>query len=621
MGKKRKARSAGLGSQPKELDLADARLGPITSYEDIADEQEDFYLKKDQILFEDEPISKRRRRADTEDEFLEESDAELYAEDAESSGEEKFEEQGRDPKRLGLGDDDEESAEDDEDDQGGWGSSRKGYFNADKLETEADALEEEAEAKRLQQKKLSKMTEADFMPDADEWFEPGAGKLDGQQVVTETLDGKQVVTEVLRDVEVTEDMGPEERYRILQSRYPEFDYLADELLELYPASLELRQQAHGKPNRSLEVVKHWVLGSYVACLAMYFAILTSPARDKGKAECISSEEIHNHEVMQMLVDCRAAWSKVKEYRHLTPKPDNLEAASSEKSAKLDAALSSDSRISTETRSEKKTKQKKTTQKPARNLEVEASLASLAESLARAKANSAIKTRPKNTTLTGGGHSGSGFGEDEALDARVAADKVAKKKSLRFYASQIDSTSKSRAMAGRIAGGDTDIPYKRKKDREARLQAEAERRGRSDSKFGADLGEGSEGDEREAENEVQLNDEDMKYYDELLTKSKKKKDDKLQQKEAAGMPGRRAAVSEEVGPDGKRKITYAIETNKGLTRKRKKELRNPRVKKRNKWEEKQKKLRSVKQVWKGGEGRGYQGETTGIKAGLIRSIKL
>lgn len=42
----------------------------------------------------------------------------------------------------------------------------------------------------------------------------------------------------------------------------------------------------------------------------------------------------------------------------------------------------------------------------------------------------------------------------------------------------------------------------------------------------------------------------------------------------------------------------------------------------KYEEKQKKLRSMKATYKGGEGKGgYQGEQTGIKPGLIKSVKL
>jgi Sas10 C-terminal domain. len=82
------------------------------------------------------------------------------------------------------------------------------------------------------------------------------------------------------------------------------------------------------------------------------------------------------------------------------------------------------------------------------------------------------------------------------------------------------------------------------------------------------------------------------------------------------------MTEEVGADGKRAITYQIEKNKGLMQKRNKDARNPRVKKRKKYEEKKKKLGSIRQIYKGGESRGgYGGELTGIKKNLVKSVKL
>jgi U3 small nucleolar RNA-associated protein 3 len=47
-----------------------------------------------------------------------------------------------------------------------------------------------------------------------------------------------------------------------------------------------------------------------------------------------------------------------------------------------------------------------------------------------------------------------------------------------------------------------------------------------------------------------------------------------------------------------------------------------VKKKLKYDKKQKALKSMKATYGGGEGRGgYQGELTGIKTGLVRSVKL
>jgi U3 small nucleolar RNA-associated protein 3 len=123
---------------------------------------------------------------------------------------------------------------------------------------------------------------------------------------------------------------------------------------------------------------------------------------------------------------------------------------------------------------------------------------------------------------------------------------------------------------------------------------------------------------------QVRGDEDEYYDMVAQGAQKKRADKAARYEALAKArkGERVVETEQVGADGKRQITYQIQKNKGLTPHRKKEVRNPRVKKRMKFEEKQKKLRSVKAVYKGGEGPGgYQGELSGIKTGLVKSIKL
>lgn len=71
---------------------------------------------------------------------------------------------------------------------------------------------------------------------------------------------------------------------------------------------------------------------------------------------------------------------------------------------------------------------------------------------------------------------------------------------------------------------------------------------------------------------------------------------------------------------KRLASYQILKNKGLTPHRKKENRNGRVKKRHQYEQKMKKLSSVRQVVKPLSGT-YGGESTGIKSNVSRSVKL
>ncbi|XXG96513.1 3-dehydrosphinganine reductase [Hypoxylon texense] len=618
MAKKRKAASGPSEPKgPRDYNPSDARLGPINSYEDIADSEEEYFLNKDQILFENGPKSKKQKRQEEEEAFLENSDEEALGYDDEGSDDEESDDQD-DRKRKSTksakgrrdGGSGEEDGEEEEGDSGWWGSSRKEYYDADNLETEADAVEEEQEARRLQKKKLAKMSESDFIFDEAEWLDPEA----------EEADQDEVVTEILKDVEIPADMDPEERYRLLKTRYPEFDYLADELQELQPLLVTIQKQAEGQPPKSLAVVKYRILGCYVATLAMYFATLTSPARDatNGTAKALDPSELRDHEVMGTLLECRDAWKKVE---HLEAS-DSARAAGSllsppEEPSPIDENVDMGAELLKKpgkTQAAKKAKARsKADARKAKAIE---------ESLADLDALVATKKPKKKASVKATARdSDSDFGEEEILDAKAAAEKAARKKSLRFYTSQIVQKANRRADAGRDAGGDNDIPYReRLKDRQARLNAAAKNRGKKGAQ-GADLGEGSDEEEDRLANAVR--DDEDEYYDMIAARSSKKKEDKAARSAAlaAASAADRVVQTEVVGADGKRKITYQIEKNKGLAPKRNKDARNPRVKKRKAYEQKQKKLRSMKPVYKA-EGRGgYAGELTGIKPGLIKSVKL
>ena len=61
-------------------------------------------------------------------------------------------------------------------------------------------------------------------------------------------------------------------------------------------------------------------------------------------------------------------------------------------------------------------------------------------------------------------------------------------------------------------------------------------------------------------------------------------------------------------------------NKGLTPHRSKSVRNPRVKKRQRFEKAKKKISSQKAVYRGGDSAKYGGESTGISR-VVKSVKL
>ena len=214
---------------------------------------------------------------------------------------------------------------------------------------------------------------------------------------------------------------------------------------------------------------------------------------------------------------------------------------------------------------------------------------------------------------------SDFGDEQPLTEGEYAEKANKRKSLRFYTSQIASKANKRGRASRVAGGDDDLPYKeRQKDKQERLLKQAETRGRAKPDEADDFGD----DEYE---DLPARDANDDYYDTLLNAKSKKQADKQARAEAyqkAAAEGATVYEEESIGPDGKRAITYAIAKNKGLQPKRNKDVRNPRVKKRKKFEEKMKKLGSVRQIYKGGQPRGgYGGELTGIKTNVVKSVKL
>lgn len=81
------------------------------------------------------------------------------------------------------------------------------------------------------------------------------------------------------------------------------------------------------------------------------------------------------------------------------------------------------------------------------------------------------------------------------------------------------------------------------------------------------------------------------------------------------------AKESMEKDITRNVQREIIKNKGLTRRRPKKDRNPRVKKRLKYEEMQKKRRTVVKEFKEGKQGLYKGEQSGIKTGVVAGIKM
>lgn len=564
---------------------------------------------------------------------------EEYGEDGGEDYEDDEDEIGDRPTKGGAGSD----AEDDEG-IAAWGSKKGDFYNADQIETEADAREEEEEAKKLQRKHLQAMNEQDFGFDETEWIESGKGE--------DAEHESGAVTEFLPQLEITEDMSTDEKSKILKSRYPEFEPLSKDFAALQPLHCELEQavksskfaedtEDDSKPP-SAAVVKFRALSAYLGTVSLYFMLLASPTQSAtGNPAPMQPAELRGHPVMGALVKFRKLWETVKDLT--IPEVPDVSQAKPNKEAQAARQTSAKAKEQPKKangvhKEPKQTKKQSKAQRVAETAQAEAE-ARRTERLRETEANLAdlsnlvtepgkkrktpkTKAQPKETE-------DSDFGDEDALTVKEAEEKAKQKRSLRFYTSQLAQKANKRTAAGREAGGDTDLPYReRLKDRQARLNADAEKRGRQVPGKGEELGGESDEDDYRVADEIRGDNagtDDDAYYDMVATRSNKRKDDKKARAEAhaaAARQGGQVEVQEEIGPDGKRAITYQIEKNKGLTPKRNKDSRNPRVKKRKKFDDKKKKLGSIRQVYKGGEGRGgYGGELTGIKKNLVKSVKL
>lgn len=618
MAKKRKARDQ----------LRRNEVAPSRNNDTFNDSEDEFVAGRERILLDEGPAAKRRRRMEEEDAELMPSDEEVFANQniPDDPEEDVSEADSEDDASTAA---ENEAAVEDEDDERYWGANRSDYYGADAIEEEQDALDEEAEARRLQQKQLQSMTEADFGFDELEWAQTGEDQPKQSNSI-----------EKLPPVRIPDDATEEERLEILRSRYPEFEPLAQDLLACHEELEELKTEDLPKSKNvtiSTQQTRQRAVSAYMAVIAMYMAVLTS-----GKdGLSLPPAELRQHPIMNTLLRARQLWDATKDLESDADEDHEVQEQAAEiKTAlkpvingtsypngvtakaitKSDTAVRSapdiDPSLATKASKTKKTKVSSTAEPTA------------LETFKTSKKASKKSDKPKRATLeellaqsTAADDDESDFGDEGPLTAEEAAAKASKKKSLRFYTSQIAQKAGKRASASRHAGGDDDLPYKERiRDRQERLQREAAQRNTAPSPGASD----DDADYDENDLAAGLNKDSNDYYNSLVSAGKTKKLDKQARAEAhalAAAQGAQVYEEETVGADGKRKITYAIEKNKGLQPRRKKEVRNPRVKKKKKFEEKKKKLASMRPVWKGGQKGTYSGEQSGINARVVKSIKL
>ncbi|TIA74473.1 hypothetical protein E3P92_01242 [Wallemia ichthyophaga] len=220
-----------------------------------------------------------------------------------------------------------------------------------------------------------------------------------------------------------------------------------------------------------------------------------------------------------------------------------------------------------------------------------------------------------------------LGEADTLSTLDAESKKKNKKSLQFHTARIAKTDNRRSAASKQRqSGDDDVPYRERK------KARLEKGGKSAEGDELDGGEWTAQDEA-TRRQIMNEDEGLgdggdggdgdDYYNLVRQSKKAKKEAKKEEYDDARWKNRVDYVDES-GVDGPRSLPRDIALNKAVTRarsfKHSKLNRNPRLKKRIRFDQAQKKIKSMKPVYQGGQEGQYEGERSGITRN-VKSTKL
>ncbi|KAI8136776.1 Sas10 C-terminal domain-containing protein [Fennellomyces sp. T-0311] len=553
----------------------DSKINAIKTWDDIDHDSEDeFHDEREKILL-----------GENNDEYddQEDSEAEVYGLGSEESESEDDEDDEESEKKKG-GDGDEDLT---------WGRSKRMYYDADEGEDLEEMQEEEEEALKIQKQRLAAMDEADFLDDA--WV-TGAGQSSEAD--------KQLVDDVNKELEdITFDVTKTaakrrknlpiaEKLKILQSESPELLDLLNEFkekstiikdLDVVLERINAKEASDEKEAKFLRF-KHQLLMNYMTNISFYLVLKASGTVD-----------IHSHPVIGALVELRNTLEKTEQVEvKLRPEIDAFIDQLDAEPVQQEEAIEEEEKPVVKKIASKKTKAAQIVPQISEDEEDEETFDIEEEFKSLKKAN---KKRKRLAT--------DDFGELEALDELDMQDKLAKKRSIRDYVTKIDA---KQAKLQAKYQGDSDIPYK---DRQQRAEKKGVPQPQDTS---ADL---DDQDDEQVESGFAAQDDGEDYYSQVVANKAAHKAAKKAEAEANRAPLVEGPWQVEEGE--KRLASYKILKNKGLTPRRKKENRNARVKHRNRYADKLKKLSSVRAVVKPLQG-SYGGEATGIKSNVVKSVR-
>lgn len=494
----------------------------------------------------------------------------------------------------------------DEDDENNWGSSKSNYYGADDVsDNEDDAKAMEEEAKKQQKSHMESLNMMDFM-DLDDETEQKEWSNAAKEYDNKAFEMDSGIVQIEKQsTDSIASFSEKEKLDFLKSRFPEFTPLYKEYKSINEKLENVKSillETDADSNQELFTVMNMKKSAYLSNLAsmnLYFFVLLKNLQDPDNEDF---KNMKYHPVMEKILltkeIVRQADSLPETYESNTVDDVDDEEEINELDEDILAdVVEEDEQSMDESGSE--------------------------EENSASEEESEIELESRVVASKGKKDQGD-FIEDEINDVDLA-EKNQKKKSLRFYTAKIDKSD--RQASDKLVGGDDDIPYKERMfERKQRLLEEARQRGlQKQDDFAKQMEEDEDVDMDKID---EINNYDSKEIEDFYNAVSKSKSDKKQNRQESHKLAKQAAtegkleeLAETLDEDGKRAINYQILKNKGLTPHRHKDNRNSRVKKRKKYEKAQKKLRSMKQVYKGPHNGRYEGEKSGIRKDISKSTKL
>ncbi|CAH9120820.1 unnamed protein product [Cuscuta epithymum] len=559
-------------------------------------------------------------------------------------------------KMGGVDDEMHDEADENEKERSVWSRHKPVYYKNDNQDS---SDEDEGEVMRLQKKKAEGLTLEDFglEDDTEATFEEintkvkPTARIDSDK---EEVDGTRIAFEkIKRDLNA---LTKEEQMDVVYSSAPELVGLLSELNEaleeldnkVNPLLSKIIVERGKKGEMNYMETKKLLLLSY--CQAITFYLLL---KSEGQPVC-------DHPVISRLVDIKALLDKMKELDGNLPSdlevlvskcggtgakeslntedgpfdtdcPPNddpsmviINTQGAESNAATESAELNSPKDDKKNKLKRKFQDNQVGRQSMEMLKMRASLEEklkqkgLFSSLAQKNESSKKRLRPVNGQLATLGDY-----DDEVMDP-VGGSHMMSNGNAGMAHSKKFSQLVTKVNKAKVISGDDDLPKRddvgeRRRKHELRVLAGAGIKSAEDDDNDVEEDEESAGhtsDDGGADANGGETDSDLEFYKQV----EKKHSEKVATKQNKySRPQLVTSLPEKTADDEKRQITYQIEKNRGLTRHRNKQGKNPRKKYRTKHQDAVKRRKGQVQEIKKPSGP-YGGEATGINAARSRSIR-